>query len=150
MVLRGNLLWWMNWRCVVSADRSAATTESRLDSALPQYRSEPAELIGREGMVTVWDDLGRYVGCMGVNLWRHLLIVGGGPIFIDEPPSQDPEGERSSEKVVATPPESLGESLRVTLAEAEKAIRAKATCTTNPAYQRHLSKFLRLLDWARS
>lgn len=58
----------------------AASTESRLDSTLPQYRSEPAELLGREGMVTVWDDLGRYVGCMGVNLWRHLLTVSGGPV----------------------------------------------------------------------
>jgi hypothetical protein len=53
----------------------AAHTESRLESALHQYRSDPAELLGREGMVTVWDDLGRYVGCMGVELWRHLLTV---------------------------------------------------------------------------
>src|ERR1700752_706730 len=36
--------------------------------------------VGREGMVTVWDAEGRYVGCMGVNLWRDLLTVSGGPI----------------------------------------------------------------------
>ena len=26
-----------------------------------------------EGMVTVWDEHGRIVGCMGVELWRALL-----------------------------------------------------------------------------
>jgi hypothetical protein len=40
--------------------------------------------------------------------------------------------------------------ITVSLAEAERALRAKAAVTTNPAYQRHLLKFLRLLDWARS
>ena len=39
---------------------------------------------------------------------------------------------------------------RVSLEEAEKALRAKAAATTNPAYSRRLSKFVRLLDWARS
>jgi hypothetical protein len=34
--------------------------------------SHPAD-VGREGLVTVWDDGGRYLGCMGVNLWRALL-----------------------------------------------------------------------------
>lgn len=29
--------------------------------------------IGSEGMVSVWDDEGRYVGCMGINLWRALV-----------------------------------------------------------------------------
>lgn len=37
------------------------------------FRSIAAETIGREGVVTVWDDNGRYLGCMGVNLWRALL-----------------------------------------------------------------------------
>jgi hypothetical protein len=46
-----------------------------LESPHPEIRSEPAERLGREGMVTVWDDLGRYVGCMGVELWKHLLSV---------------------------------------------------------------------------
>jgi hypothetical protein len=35
-------------------------------------------------------------------------------------------------------------SVQVTLAEAEAALRAKAAGTSNPAYQRHLLKFLRL------
>lgn len=44
----------------------------------------------------------------------------------------------------------MSKSGKVTLAEAEAALRAKAACTSNPAHQRHLLKFLRLLDWARS
>jgi hypothetical protein len=52
------------------------TAAQTLESAYPEYRSTPAELLGREGMVTVWDDEGRYVGCMGVELWRHLLTTG--------------------------------------------------------------------------
>ena len=58
-----------------------------LYSALPEYRDTAAEFVGRAGMVTVWDDAGRYVGCMGVNLWRHLLSVSGGPV--DAAPSWD-------------------------------------------------------------
>jgi hypothetical protein len=33
-------------------------------------RDEP---LGREGMVTVYDSEGEYVGCMGVELWAALL-----------------------------------------------------------------------------
>ena len=29
--------------------------------------------LGREGMVTVWDAAGRYVGCMGIERWKELL-----------------------------------------------------------------------------
>lgn len=46
-------------------DRSAAgapTTEPA---------SEPVP--GREGMVTVYDDRGQYLGCMGVATWRVLV-----------------------------------------------------------------------------
>lgn len=28
---------------------------------------------GREGMVTVYDSLGQYLGCMGVETWGSLL-----------------------------------------------------------------------------
>lgn len=31
---------------------------------------------GREGMVTVYDELGRYLGCMGVETWRAALREG--------------------------------------------------------------------------
>lgn len=44
-----------------------------LESSRPQLWSSAAEGIGREGIVTVWDEQGRYVGCMGVELWRWLL-----------------------------------------------------------------------------
>lgn len=60
----------------VCGECSAAQPES----AHPEYRSEPAELLGREGMVTVWDDEGRYVGCMGVELWKALLTTSAGEI----------------------------------------------------------------------
>lgn len=30
---------------------------------------------GREGMVTVFDSEGRYVGCMGVETWQTLLLL---------------------------------------------------------------------------
>jgi hypothetical protein len=46
-----------------------------LESPRPELRASAAEAIGREGMVTVWDDQGRYLGCMGVELWKHLLTV---------------------------------------------------------------------------
>jgi hypothetical protein len=36
---------------------------------------EPKAL-GREGLVTVYDDQGRYLGCMGVFLWQALLDAG--------------------------------------------------------------------------
>lgn len=29
--------------------------------------------IGHEGMVTVWDEHGRYVGCMGIEVWKQML-----------------------------------------------------------------------------
>lgn len=38
-----------------------------------------AKAVGREGMVTVWDDEGRYLGCMGVRLWEWLLREGTPP-----------------------------------------------------------------------
>lgn len=39
----------------------------------PELLSTPAERVGREGMVTVWDHHGRYLGCMGVEAWERLL-----------------------------------------------------------------------------
>lgn len=38
----------------------------------PELQSSAAEGIGCEGIVTVWDHDGRYLGCMGVNLWQAL------------------------------------------------------------------------------
>lgn len=38
-------------------------------SPRPELRSMAAEQIGREGLVTVWDDQGRYLGCMGIETW---------------------------------------------------------------------------------
>ena len=46
-----------------------------LESPRPELYASAAEAIGGEGMVTVWDDQGRYLGCMGVELWKHLLTV---------------------------------------------------------------------------
>ena len=39
------------------------------------YWSAAADALGREGSVTVWDDHGHYVGCLGADLWRWLLTV---------------------------------------------------------------------------
>lgn len=39
----------------------------------PELCHTTAQAIGREGMVTVWDDEGHYVGCMGVEIWRRIL-----------------------------------------------------------------------------
>jgi hypothetical protein len=47
-------------------------------------------------------------------------------------------------------PVDASSTVGVSLEEAEDALRAKAAATSNPAYGRRLSKFLRLLDWARS
>ena len=55
--------------------RVRLTTHEPLTGA--RIRSEPAERLGREGLVTVWDEHGRIVGCMGVELWLHLLSVEG-------------------------------------------------------------------------
>lgn len=43
------------------------------ESPRPEVWSS-ADGLGREGMVTVWDDQGCYLGCMGVELWRLLLV----------------------------------------------------------------------------
>jgi ribosomal protein L37AE/L43A len=59
---------------------------------------------------------------------------------VEFPPGRDPAAPWRESPAAHT----------VSLAEAERAIRAKAAFTTNPAYQRHLLKFLRLLDWAQS
>lgn len=53
----------------------SSAAQGHLSSAHPAVRSEAAERLGREGFVTVWDEQGRYVGCMGVELWRYLLTV---------------------------------------------------------------------------
>jgi hypothetical protein len=42
-------------------------------SPRPEVWSSAAEGLGREGMVTVWDHEGRYLGCMGVEAWERLL-----------------------------------------------------------------------------
>ena len=42
----------------------------------PELWSSAAECIGREGIVTVWDSRGRYLGCMGVQMWKQLLLRG--------------------------------------------------------------------------
>lgn len=46
-----------------------------LESLAPEYHSEPAELLGARGMVTVWDEHGRYVGCLGADAWKFLLTT---------------------------------------------------------------------------
>jgi len=48
---------------------------SALASPHPEIQSDVAERLGREGMVTVWDEHGRIVGCMGVELWKLLLTT---------------------------------------------------------------------------
>lgn len=35
---------------------------------------------GREGIVTVWDYDGRYVGCMGVERWQRILAEDAGKV----------------------------------------------------------------------
>ena len=55
--------------------RSEVSAATVLESPRPEIRSEPAERLGREGMVTVWDEHGRIVGCMGIELWRALLAA---------------------------------------------------------------------------
>jgi hypothetical protein len=57
--------------------RNESSAASSFESAHPEIRSEPADRLGRESMVTVWDHEGRYVGCMGVELWRDLLDRDG-------------------------------------------------------------------------
>lgn len=47
--------------------------ESPFQSPCPELLSSAAEGIGREGMVTVWDDKGGYLGCMGVETWLVIL-----------------------------------------------------------------------------
>lgn len=37
--------------------------------------SQEAHNIGREGLVTVWDDQGRYLGCMGRSVWEEGLAA---------------------------------------------------------------------------
>lgn len=32
----------------------------------------------REGMATVYDDKGRYLGCLGIEFWQWLLDSGRG------------------------------------------------------------------------
>lgn len=57
----------------------AVEAASRLRSALIEHERERVE--SREGMVTVYDYEGRYVGCMGVETWRAALdaaSTGGG------------------------------------------------------------------------
>lgn len=41
-------------------------------SAHPELWSAPAESIGREGMLTVWDHHGGYVGCIGTETWKGI------------------------------------------------------------------------------
>jgi len=35
--------------------------------------SAPQRAESRDGMVTVYDSIGQYVGCMGVELWQALV-----------------------------------------------------------------------------
>jgi hypothetical protein len=42
-------------------------------TSMPEMHSVAAEHIGREGIVTVWDHQGRYLGCMGVETWIRML-----------------------------------------------------------------------------
>lgn len=46
-----------------------------LPSPRPELRDELAERLGREGMLTVFDEYGRFIGCMGVELWKALLTM---------------------------------------------------------------------------
>jgi hypothetical protein len=45
----------------------------------PLLRNTLAARDGREGMVTVYDHEGRYLGCMGAHLWQALLDGAQGP-----------------------------------------------------------------------
>lgn len=48
-------------------------------AVLPRWREAhmaSPKTHSREGMVTVWDHEGGYLGCMGINTWRALLNVG--------------------------------------------------------------------------
>jgi len=44
-----------------------------VESPLPGVRSPAAKRVGSEGMVTVWDEYGRYLGCMGIETWLRLV-----------------------------------------------------------------------------
>lgn len=41
--------------------------------------SPPEVAAGREGVVTVYDDLGQFLGCMGREVWDELLREGRAP-----------------------------------------------------------------------
>ena len=41
-------------------------------SPLPEVWSSAAHQVGREGILTVWDDEGHYVGCLGVKTWAQI------------------------------------------------------------------------------
>lgn len=57
--------------------RLAATPHQASDRARysprPELDGVAARGIGREGVVTVWDHDGCYLGCMGVETWERLL-----------------------------------------------------------------------------
>jgi hypothetical protein len=57
------------------ADRAERKVETRR-SLHPELWSSAAKGIGREGMLTVWDDQGGYVGCLGIETWKAMLDVG--------------------------------------------------------------------------
>jgi hypothetical protein len=49
--------------------------ERKIASLHPELWSAAANGIGREGMLTVWDDQGGYVGCLGIETWEALVDV---------------------------------------------------------------------------
>ena len=97
-------------------EQIAAKRQEFLGTPCPEIRSESAERFGYPGMVTVWDEHGRIVGCMGVELWRALLIARV-ELFIPE----------------------LGDPQRLALRQHDddlriaqpRHVRAESTCTDN-------------------
>lgn len=50
-----------------------------IEQGSAQWHLKPAKDAGREGMVTVWDHNGLYLGCMGTETWEASLHPEGNP-----------------------------------------------------------------------
>jgi hypothetical protein len=63
----------------------ANTTSKRRGERVVELQEALREQVeGREGMVTVYDHEGRYVGCMGIETWQDALASGDGTEAADK------------------------------------------------------------------
>lgn len=76
----------------MSSKREGAIVQER-DAEVSHMTNDTTPLSeGREGMVTVWDKEGRYLGCMGVPTWGWLLrqpAEAHVPVVSGEEPIED-------------------------------------------------------------